>query len=195
VPPVVKKTARGPAFTVDNSRSLAALATMMGGVPKNAYILGVTHAEPELSIVVNGKIFIDNNTRMECMVPQFDVNLWFASMVVYVGSEFVPGTCAYDEVLAHEMRHVNTYLAFLPKVETVVRDTLRKRFDGKPLYARSGQARSLMQRDIDINLKPWIKRELGKVEIQQRAIDTAHEYARLSKVCEGEVQSLIGPAQ
>ena len=31
--------------------------------------------------------------------------------------------------------------------------------------------------------------------VTEALIDTAQEYARLSRVCKGEVQSLIGPAQ
>jgi hypothetical protein len=42
---------------------------------------------------------------------------------------------------------------------------------------------------------PFIKREMAKVEQLQAAIDTPQEYARLGKVCAGEVQSLIRPAK
>jgi hypothetical protein len=40
---------------------------------------------------------------------------------------------------------------------------------------------------------PYIKNEMIKVERLQAAIDSPQEYARLSKVCKGEVQSLIRP--
>jgi hypothetical protein len=40
---------------------------------------------------------------------------------------------------------------------------------------------------------PYIKREMAKVEVLQAAIDTPQEYARLGKVCGGEVQSLLRP--
>jgi hypothetical protein len=42
---------------------------------------------------------------------------------------------------------------------------------------------------------PFIKNEMVKVERLQAAIDTPQEYARLGKVCAGEVQSLIRPAK
>jgi hypothetical protein len=73
-----------------------------------------------------------------------------------------------------------------------VRDRLAGRFAGKPLYARAGESRMLLQREIDRNWMPYIKAEMGRVERLQAAIDSPREYARLSKVCQGEVQSLIG---
>jgi hypothetical protein len=90
------------------------------------------------------------------------------------------------------MRHLKSYLDYLPKVEGRVRDSLTGRFAGKPLYARAGASRNLLQRDIDRDWMPYIKGQMGRVEILQAAIDSPREYARLSKVCQGEVQSIIG---
>jgi uncharacterized heparinase superfamily protein len=98
-------------------------------------------------------------------------------------------------VLAHEMRHLTTYQAFMPKAEATVRARLAARFAGKPLYAPIGQARGLLQREIDRSWMPYIKGEMAKVEVLQAAIDTPQEYARLGKVCAGEVQSLLRPAR
>ena len=92
------------------------------------------------------------------------------------------------------MRHLKTYLDHLPKVETTVRKALANRFDNKPLYAPVGQATASLKREIDTGWMPYMKRELAMVETQQAAIDSPAEYARLSRICKGEVQSLIGPA-
>jgi hypothetical protein len=47
------------------------------------------------------------------------------------------------------MRHLKSCLDYLPKVEERVRARLGGRFAGKPLYARAGEARKLLQREID----------------------------------------------
>ena len=137
----------------------------------------------------------DPSSGYECVAPRIEVTLTYLPIVVYVGREFAPGTCAYREILTHELRHRDIYLAHLPRAEKIVRETLARRFQGKPLYAPAGQARSLLQREIDSAWLPFIKREMGKVEQLQAAIDTPQEYARLGKVCAGEVQSLIRPAK
>lgn len=192
--PISVLTTRQSGYKVDNSRSYRSLTSMKGNAPANAYVLGLTRTESRMSISSGGPMLSDPLSGYECIAPKIEVELYYTPIVIYVGSEFAPGTCAYQEILAHEMRHLKTYLDYLPKVELVVRKALSNRFDSKPLYARRGQAASLLQREIDTGWLPWMKREMIKVETQQAQIDTPQEYMRLSRVCKGEVQSIIGPA-
>jgi hypothetical protein len=92
------------------------------------------------------------------------------------------------------MRHIKVYLDHLPRVEAVVRAALFERFGNKPLYAPKGQAMALLQREIDGRWLPYFRAEMEKVKPLQQAVDSPKEYERLSKVCKGEVQSLIGLA-
>ena len=182
-------------YSIDNSRTYQALTAMKAPGVKNSYVLGLTKTESRVSVNLDGRILQDRASGYECVAPQIRVSLFYAPIVVYIGREFSPGTCAYKQILAHEMRHLKTYLDHLPKVEVVVRKALARRFEGKPLYAPIGQAQALLEKEIDTGWMPYMKREMGAVEALQAAIDTPQEYARLSKVCKGEVQSLIGPAR
>jgi len=186
--------AKDNGYSIDNSRSFRVLTALKAPATANAFVLGLTQAQGQLSIGHNGELLRDLLSGDECIIPKIDVELYYAPIVIYVGSEFAPGTCAYQEILAHEMRHLKTYLDYLPKVERTVRKALSDRFDSKPLYARSGQASAALKREIDSGWMPYMKRELAMVETQQAAIDSPAEYARLSRICKGEVQSLIGPA-
>ena len=187
-------TTRQNGYSVDNTRSYRALTSLKGNAPSNAYVLGLTRAESRLSIKSGGPLLSDILSDAECIAPKLDVELYYTPITIFVGSEFAPGTCAYQQILAHEMRHLKTYIDYLPKVEAVVRRELSKRFDHRPLYARRGQAEAVLQREIDTGWMPWMKREMQKVERQQAAIDTQDEYMRLSRVCKGEVQSILSPA-
>ena len=182
-------------YRVDNSYSFHGLSALKGDRAPGSYVLGLTHTESRVAIGVRGRVLSDPATGYECVAPRLEVKLHYLPIVVYVGREFAPGTCAYREILAHELRHRDIYLGFLPRAEKIVGDALARRFEGKPLYAPRGQARDLLQREIDTGWMPFIKREMGKVERLQAAIDTPQEYARLGKVCAGEVQSLIRPAK
>ena len=182
-------------YSVDNSKSFHALREMKSGAPADAEVVGMTLARSRIEFLQSGRTLNNWFTGQECMAPRVTVDLYYLPIVIYIGREFPPGSCAYDEILAHEMRHLNAYLAHLPKVEEAVRKSLKKRFIGKPMYAPSGELRGQMQREIDDQWLPYIKRELVAGEKQQDLIDTPQEYARLSRVCEGKVQSLIGPAQ
>lgn len=192
--PVSVLQTRQNGYSVDNTRSYRSLTALKGDAPNNAFVLGLTRTESRISISSGGPMLSDFLSDYECIAPKINVEIFYTPIVVYIGREFAPGTCAYREILAHEMRHLKTYLDYLPKVELVVRKALSNRFDNKPLYAAKGQAERLLRREIDTGWMPWMKREMMKVELQQAQIDTPREYMRLSRVCKGEVQSIIGPA-
>lgn len=182
-------------FRIDNTVGFRALTVMKGRARPGQVVLGLTRTESVVSINVGGRLLTDPASGYECIAPHIDIKLYYPPIVVYIGREFRPGSCAYEALLAHEMRHLNAYLDYLPKAEARVRLALARRFGDKPLYARIGQAQSLLQREIDRGWMPYIKTEMAKVEALQAAIDSPQEYARLGKVCAGEVQSLIRPVQ
>jgi hypothetical protein len=183
---------RASGWRIDNTVSYRDLTRMKRPGVRNGFVLGLTRTESRVAIQVDGTLLASPDGRAECVMPRIAVALYYQPIVVYVGREFEPESCAYREILAHEMRHLKSYLDYLPIVEERVRARLGGRFAGKPLYARTGESRMLLQREIDRNWMPYIKGEMGYVEKLQVAIDSPQEYARLSKVCQGEVQSLIG---
>jgi len=179
-------------YRIDNSIPYRALTQMKRPNVTSGFVLGLTRTESRVSVKVDGQLLTEPRSGLECVAPHIDVKLYYQPIVVYVGSEFAPDTCAYREILAHEMRHLQLYMAYLPKVEARARGKLARRFQGKPLYAAGGAARDVLQNEIDRSWMPYIKAEMTGVERLQAAIDSPREYARLSKVCQGEVQSLIG---
>ncbi len=182
-------------FRIDNSVGFRSLTAMKGRARPNQFVLGLTRTESHVSINVGGRLLSDPASGYECIAPHIEVRLTYPPIVVFISREFRPGSCAYEEVLAHEMRHLNTYLDYLPRAEARVRLALARRFENKPLYARIGHAQNLLQREIDRGWMPYIKSEMSKVETLQAAIDSPQEYTRLGKVCGAEVQSLIRPVQ
>ena len=183
---------RASGWRVDNTLSYRDLTRMKRPNVPGGVVLGLTRTASRVAIQVDGTLLASPDGAFECVLPRIAVTMYYQPIVVYVSRDFEPDSCAYDEILAHEMRHLKSYLDYLPKVEVRVRDRLAGRFAGKPLYARAGESRMLLQREIDRNWMPYIKAEMGRVERLQATIDNPREYARLSKVCQGEVQSLIG---
>jgi hypothetical protein len=184
-------TAQQNGFSIDNHLSYRSLTAMKGAARANTFVLGLTKTESRVAIALQGPMLEDPASGYECVAPQITVKLFYAPVVIYVGKEFPAGSCAYDEILAHEQRHLQTYMAHLPKVERLVQAALAKRFGDKPLYAPKGTARAALAREIDTGWLPYIKAEMARVEIQQAAIDSPQEYARLGKVCKGEIQTIL----
>jgi hypothetical protein len=181
-------------YRIDHTRSYRTLSQMKAGA-RGSVVLGLTRTESRVSIGVGGPMLFDKASGFECVAPRIDVDVHYLPIIIYIGSEIPAGSCAYREVLAHELRHLKAYQEHLPKVESKVRTALARRFGNRPLYAPGGQARTLLQREIDTQWMPYIKAEMAQVEIVQARIDSPQEYARLGKVCRGEVQSLLGAAR
>lgn len=179
---------------IDNTLTTGTLSAMKGHVP-GTRVLGLTRTEARVTLALRSARLQDAASGYECIAPQIAATLRYLPVVVYVGSEFAPGTCAYREVLAHEERHLRAYRDFLPQAQARLRSLLAARFDGQPLYAPAGQAGVLLQRELDGRWMPQLRAVLAEVERVQAAIDTPQEYARLSKVCAGEVQSLLESAR
>lgn len=156
------------------------------------YVLGLTSLQKTTVIEFDGPVWQDKQTGGECFAPVITVKLIYEPMIVNIGSEFSPGTCIYNLVLEHEKEHVRLYQENFPTIEATLRQLMERRFAGKPIYAASGQARSVLADEIDQLWRPLIKSELSKVEIEQNKIDSEEEVTRLSWGCLGEVQSLFG---
>ncbi|MBB5610829.1 MULTISPECIES: hypothetical protein [unclassified Janthinobacterium] len=184
-------TAQQNGYSIDTHLPYKALTVMKGVARPNTWVLGLTKTESQVVIALAGPMLQDAASGYECVAPQIAVKLTYAPVVIYIGSEFAPGTCAYDEILAHELRHMKTYMDHLPRVEKIVRAALAKRFEARPLYAPSGTAKAALAREIDTGWLPYIKAEMSKVEVLQAAIDSPQEYARLGKACNGEIQNIL----
>lgn len=184
-------TAQQNGYSVDTHLSYRSLTAMKGGAPANTFVLGLTKTESRVAIGLDGPMLLDPVSGYECVAPHITVKLYYAPIVIYVGKEFEAGSCAYNEILTHELRHMKTYQDHLPKVEALVRAALARRFEAKPLYAPQGSARNALAREINAGWMPYIKAEMARVEVLQAAIDSAEEYARLGKACKGEIQHIL----
>lgn len=181
---------RQQGYSIDRGVSYRTL-TQMGSMP-NGVVLGLTQMKSRVEMHVSGPILQDPSTGYECIAPQVSVAIVYAPMVVYVAREFPQGTCAYDQILEHEMRHVQVYREHLPKAEAVVRDALKTAFQAEPLYAPAGYANMLLQQKISDGWLTFIQGELNKVEERQALIDTVQEYARMGTICDGQVPKTLG---
>ena len=192
---VTMLTAQQGGYTIDGALSYRALTRMRGESRPNTYVLGLTRTESRVEIGLAGPLLQDAASGYECVAPQISVKLFYVPVVIYISSEFPPGGCPYQAILRHELRHLKAYMDHLPKVETLARAALARRFEAKPLYAPSGTARLALEHEINTGWLPYIKAEMGKVEAQQAAIDSPEEYARLARSCNGEIRNTIAPGR
>ena len=156
--------------------------------PENQ-VLGLTLATSRVNFEIKTSSYVDHTGSWECSSPQITVIYGFSPMTVYVAKEFPKGSCPYNEVYQHELRHVKTYQDHLVTIEKDLADTLRQRFaTGSVWRAPKGQTRLLLEKEMNERWLPFIKREIERVESAQKLIDTPEEYARVSGACGGEIE-------
>ena len=178
-------------FTINNQLPYRALTLKAGSIDGRRETLGLTVTRAQYSATLGGPMLQDPVSGYECVAPKVELKLNYAPVLIYVGNEFAPGTCAYNVILEHEQRHLKAYMDNLVRVEKVVRAALEKRFDARPLYAPSGTAQSALQHEINSIWFPFIKAEFDKGNVEQAKIDTPREYARLAETCNGDIRRII----
>ncbi|USX16362.1 hypothetical protein NHH88_11470 [Oxalobacteraceae bacterium OTU3CAMAD1] len=178
-------------FTINNQLPYRALTLKTGSIDGRSETLGLTVTRAQYAATMGGPILQDKVSGYECVAPRVEIKLNYSPVLIYVGNEFVPGSCGYKTILEHEQRHLKAYMDNLARVEKVVRDALNRRFEGKPLYAPSGTAQSALQHEINSQWMPFIQAEFDKGKAEQAKIDTPAEYARLANTCNGEIREIV----
>jgi hypothetical protein len=188
----IKVGATPPNYVLITNLSTRVLNTRGTYASASHFIMGMTASRTHADITVDGPALTDADSARECIAPRIDVLLSFEPLDVYVAREFPPHSCAYREVLKHEMQHVRVYAEQLQRIEALVRSELESRYGGRPLYAPAGQGLRLLQTQVDDWLAPRLRQELAKVEVLQRALDSTDETDKLSHACLGEVAQMMG---
>lgn len=156
-------------------------------------ILGLTRTQSVAQFSLTTPALVDASRRYECASPQITLSIGFRQMTVYVGKEFPVGSCAYKEILEHEMRHVKAYQDHLAAVEKVVQQDIARRFASDGIWrGEAGGSLARVSRELDERWLPYVNRELRKVDEAQSLIDAPEEYARLAEACNGEIRKLTG---
>lgn len=184
-------SAKQNGYTINNQLPYRALTAKFGSIDGKMVTLGLTVTNAQYSAALGGTVLQDAASGYECIAPKVELKLNYSPVLIYVGNEFAPGSCAYKTILEHEQRHLQAYMENLARVEQVVRAALNKRFEAKPLYAPSGTAMSALEHEINGTWFPFVRDEFEKGKAKQAAIDTPTEYARLSKACDGEIEAIL----
>lgn len=179
-------------YRVSNNVSSARLGNRSAHSTVSQLMLGMTEIHARSEVSFDAPSLTDAASNRECVAPTVTVTLTLPPLDVYIAHEFSPASCAYREVLNHELRHVQVYRDALPQLAQQIRGALAQRFGSGPVYAARDQGLDQLGREIDDWLRPMIRAGLQSIERAQAAIDTIDEDSRLSHACHGEVAERVG---
>jgi len=168
----------------------------------HAVTMGITRYEPVLEFHVPMIVRTEEGGMSGCaFVKHVDVNVGYRNVTVFIASEIPEGTCAFDETMAHEQKHIGvnrqTLAEFVPLIEDRFKAYLR--LNGVQQVENADYA----QKIITDKLKSIMEDVTGQMQAEniarQREVDSIQEYTRLSQVCQGELTKIanryrrIGP--
>jgi hypothetical protein len=152
--------------------------------------LGLTRYEPmlELQVPVRG-VKLPNG--LACVhVDHVDVTFGYQNVKVYVAREFPQGSCGFNEVLAHEQKHINVNKKILnmyaPRIAQELGDYLK--LNGVFRELDEDYAMGILHEKLQSVINGIVKDLNKENTYRQRDVDTYFEYQRVSESCNGEVQ-------
>lgn len=190
--PIIEVSASAPAFVLKTDLSTRILSTRSRDASGNHSVMGMTASHTMADISLAGPSLLDPSGTRECFAPRIDVLLKFEPLDVYIAREFAKHSCAYREVLKHEMQHVKIYADGLARIERLVYAELTRRYGGKPVYAKAGQGLETLQLQLEGWIDPLLREQMAQVEVLQRQLDSTEETEILSHACLGEVAMMMG---
>lgn len=159
-------------------------------------VLGLTRGQAIAKFSTRSMVLPDPSGRWECASHQIALEYGFSPLTVYVSKEFPQGSCAHDEIYAHELKHVRVYQAHARKIEQEIADRLRDRFAATaPIRGPRGETQLRLNQQIHQEWIPFVKRLLDEANIAQRDVDSPEEYERVAASCNGAIKRQLTRAR
>jgi hypothetical protein len=174
---------------LDLSRSAAELTAMksIGGRWRTS---GLTTMTQQIGIRTWTRVLQAPDGR-GCALPRLELTVIVAPQQVYVGREFARGSCSFDEIVAHEMRHVQANREHAARVVRSFEIRLRAAFSDRPLQGDPATLHAEVMRTLEVDWLPRLKAALEQVDPRQPVIDSEGESDRLSHACDGEIAAIL----
>ncbi|NYZ15682.1 hypothetical protein HL658_24335 [Azospirillum sp. RWY-5-1] len=200
-PPRVKVTPQIAPLLRDHTRTIAELATIPGRAPgpagrSNGHILGLAHARygeesqfrAMFRSLANGDV---------CGAPAtLAVTFGFQERRLFVARELPRESCIHGEVLRHEMKHIAVdemlLKEFIPRIQQRLEAVVQR--VGTVRRRTQEQAMAAIRQPIDAALKLAMQEFTRERDRRQRQVDSAEEYARVTRSCGGELTRYLPKA-
>lgn len=179
-------------LTFSNNRTVDQLTAEAPPYDRAARVLGKTYATLVARFGVTSRYMaIPTQPPTTCLRPSIEVELVLSDFRVTVAQEFAPGTCAYNAIRAHELRHVAVNRAVLPHAAERIRKEIEREYGGRLYFGDPDRIAADLESALT---RHWLPRAQSLIELGLQAheqIDTPQEQDRMSRVCNGDVQAVL----
>lgn len=196
----VHVTPRFDAPAYDYSKSIraitAAAADSHHSIHENL-TLGLTQYEPILSIHAPVRE-VQSSDGLACAhIEHLDVSVGYQHVTVSIAREIPQGSCGFNEVMAHEQKHISVNMQILqeytPRIEAELGDYVRQ--NGNFQETNADYALKLLHEKLQDIIESIMKDMTAENQERQQAVDTPAEYARISAACNGQLRFAAADAR
>lgn len=180
-------------WSLDKSVGLLELQKKAGSLAKNGTVLGLTTAN--LSISFEWKENLYAHGSQSCMRPRILARMAITPQTVYVAREFEQNACVYEDILAHEMRHVRVNQDYLQRAARYLERSLSEFFGDRVFYGDGPTMKKQLETAVRESWMPMAQAVFNQSRGAQERIDSREEYARNQKICGGAVPRILGAAK
>lgn len=154
--------------------------------------LGLTRYEPMLSISAPIVGVKKSNGQTCSHVQQVNITLGYQDVVVYIGREIQQGTCGFEEVMAHEQKHIDVNMQllqeYIPRISSELNEFLKS--NGASQDPNVDQSMNGIKAKLQSIVEGLFKEMEQDNQARQQEVDTPEEYARISSSCNGELRDI-----
>lgn len=157
--------------------------------------LGLTESVFQLEVSAGSTKLVNSATGQACMRPQLNITVQVGPQRVSVAREFPQGTCAFNEIVQHELRHVYANQAQLERTADQLEQTLKAKFGNQVFYGTDAELTRAFSDNIKTAWIPWGQAKYLEGRRAHETIDSPAEYARNNTMCGGIVPRVLASRQ
>lgn len=155
------------------------------------WTLGVTSSEFKYKTEVHLNNMSNDDESLSCSRPVINFSLTPGEQVVYIASNFKPGTCGHEAIKRHELRHVKINEAIAQRVGEEIKILMEEAYGQHIHY---GNAQAYMDHLNDELLNHWFARITTHIDAHSELhsqIDQTKERVKDLSVCGSEIDTIL----
>lgn len=156
---------------------------------RESLTLGLTRYEPmlEFRLPIKGVTFPDG---LSCAyVTNAEVRIGYRNVTVYIAREIPRDSCGFDEIMAHEQKHIAVNRQVLHDYAPLIREKLHSylKLNGVFRQQKADYALKLLHEKLQIIINDLSAQMMKDNEERQRQVDGLDEYRRITTSCNGQM--------
>jgi hypothetical protein len=180
--------------TYDYATSIRGLKALESSTPHfyERLLLGVTTFKPVIEVVNYPKTITPANGYPCIKITNVEIKIGYRDVVTHVASEIPQGSCGFNEVVAHEQKHVavnqQVFQEYVPLIQQKMKEYLK--INGIKEQVDYGYTMKVLHDNMK-TIVGQIVQEIEKQEqIRQQQVDTDGEFLQMARVCNGQLREI-----